>query len=202
VTALVPRPAHGLDLRAGAGGFTDAWLANRRLSGHTRAAYRRDVAGWTAWCAGRGLDPLRASFLDVNAYARALESTPGPRSGRPPAAATVARKLSALASWYDFLQRLGAVGTNPVAGADRPRVERDHSATVGLAPQEVAGILRAAAAATGPTAARTRAVLTLLADLGLRVGELVSLDVADLGVERGHRSVRFVGKGAKPRRPP
>jgi integrase/recombinase XerD len=43
-------------------------------------------------------------------------------------------------------------------------------------------------------------VLALLADLGLRVGERVSLDCADLGYERGHRSVRFVGKGGKPRR--
>ncbi len=43
-------------------------------------------------------------------------------------------------------------------------------------------------------------MLTLLADLGLRVGELVGLDVADLGQERGHRTVRFVGKGGRPRR--
>ncbi|MEU8664861.1 site-specific integrase, partial [Actinoplanes philippinensis] len=33
--------------------FTEAWLANRRLSEHTRAAYRRDVATWLTWCAGR-----------------------------------------------------------------------------------------------------------------------------------------------------
>ena len=32
--------------------FTEAWLRNRRLSAHTRAAYRRDIAGWLAWCAG------------------------------------------------------------------------------------------------------------------------------------------------------
>jgi len=43
-------------------------------------------------------------------------------------------------------------------------------------------------------------VLTLLADLGLRVGELVGLNAEDLGWERGHRTVRFVGKGGKPRR--
>ena len=54
--------------------MTEAWLANRRLSAHTRDAYRRDVAGWLAWCAERDLDPLRASFLDVNAYARELEA--------------------------------------------------------------------------------------------------------------------------------
>ena len=40
----------------------------------------------------------------------------------------------------------------------------------------------------------------MLADLGLRVGEVVGLDVENLGYERGHRSVRFTGKGDKPRR--
>ncbi|MFI9638502.1 tyrosine-type recombinase/integrase [Micromonospora sp. NPDC051925] len=180
--------------------FTEAWLRNRRLSAHTRDAYRRDIAGWLTWCAAGDLDPLRANFLDVNAYARQLEATPAARSGRPLTPATVARKLSALSSWYEFLVKLRAVDANPVSGADRPRIDRDHSATVGLTPQEVDDLLAAADADTGPTAARNRAAVALLADLGLRVGELVSLDLTDLGAERGHRSVRFVGKGGKPRR--
>ncbi|GAB3138048.1 site-specific tyrosine recombinase XerD [Micromonospora sonneratiae] len=180
--------------------FTEAWLINRRLSDHTRAAYRRDITGWLSWCADRSLDPLAANFLDVNEYGRALESSMDPRSGRLLTPATVARKLSALSSWYDFLAKLRAVDANPVSGADRPKVSRDHSATVGLAPEEVDALLAAAEADTGPTAARNRAALTLLADLGLRVGELVSLDLADLGYERGHRSVRFIGKGGRARR--
>ncbi|ASW55105.1 tyrosine-type recombinase/integrase [Plantactinospora sp. KBS50] len=191
VRATLDRPTAALD-------FTDAWLRNRRLSEHTRTAYRGDVAGWLGWCAGHGVDPLAAVFLDVNTYARELEESG--TAGRPLSGATVARKLSALSSWYDFLLKLGAVPTNPVAGADRPRVDRDHSSTVGLTSAEVDALLAAAAAATGGTAARNVAVVTLLADLGLRVGELVSLDLADLGQERGHRSVRFVGKGGRPRR--
>ncbi|QLQ35908.1 tyrosine-type recombinase/integrase [Micromonospora robiginosa] len=190
------RPA----LPGGPADFTEAWLRNRRLSEHTRDAYRRDVTGWLRWCAERGVEPLRVTFLDVNAYGRDLESTPRGRDGRPLTPATVARRLSALSSWYDFLVKLGAVPANPVAAADRPRVDRDHSATVGLSPEEVDALLAAADADTGPTAARNRAALALLADLGLRVGELVSLNLADLGAERGHRSVRFVGKGGKVRR--
>jgi integrase/recombinase XerD len=181
-------------------GFTDAWLRNRRLSGHTRAAYRRDVTAWLRWSARADLNPLTATFLHVNEYARELESTVDVRSGRPLTPATVARRLSALASWYDFLVRLGAAPANPVAGADRPRVLRDHSATVGLTAAEVDALLAAAQADTGPQAARNRAMLALLADLGLRVGELVGLDLADLGRERGHRTIRFVGKGGRARR--
>ncbi|GAA2691747.1 MULTISPECIES: tyrosine-type recombinase/integrase [Actinoplanes] len=180
-------------ISASAHQFTEAWLENRRLSDHTRDAYRRDVTTWLDWCAGRGLDPRAATFLDVNAYARGLEA-------RPMAAATVARKLSGLSSWYSFLLKLGAVATNPVGGADRPYVDRDHSATVGLTGEEVDALLAAADRQTGPAAIRHRAVLTLLADLGLRVSELVSLDLSDLGWERGHRTVRFIGKGGRPRR--
>ncbi|MFG3700982.1 tyrosine-type recombinase/integrase [Micromonospora sp. NPDC047620] len=195
-----PRQSPPPALPVGPADFTEAWLRNRRLSEHTRDAYRRDVAGWLAWCAARELDPLHANFLHVNEYARGLEATLAARSGKPLTPATVARRLSALSSWYDFLAKLRAVDANPVAGADRPRIDRDHSATVGLSPEEVDALLAAAEADTGPTAARNRAAIALLADLGLRVGELVSLDLTDLGAERGHRSVRFVGKGGKSRR--
>ncbi|MEV6812670.1 tyrosine-type recombinase/integrase [Micromonospora sp. NPDC051296] len=199
-TPVLYRPPAHPALPGGPTAVTEAWLRNRRLSEHTRDAYRRDVAGWLAWCTARQLDPLRVNFLHVNEYGRALESTLAARTGRPLTPATVARKLSALSSWYDFLVKLRAVDTNPVAGADRPRIDRDHSATVGLTPDEVDALLAAAEAETGPIAARNRAAIALLADLGLRVGELVSLNVDDLGVERGHRSVRFAGKGGKPRR--
>lgn len=198
--AVLPRFAAELTAGGSPTDFTEAWLRNRRLAEHTRAAYRRDVADWLRWCAHTGLEPLRATFLHVNAWARALEAELDGRTGRPRSPATVARKLSALSSWYAFLVKLGATATNPVTGADRPRVDRDHSATVGLTPSEVDALIAAASAQRGPTAARTRLVVALLADLGLRVGELVSLDVSDVGVERGHRSVRFTGKGGKPRR--
>ncbi|WP_444951762.1 tyrosine-type recombinase/integrase [Micromonospora ureilytica] len=197
---VLARPPAPPALPSGPVEVTEAWLRNRRLSEHTRDAYRRDVTGWLRWCAGRDLDPLRATFLHVNEYARALESSVGARSGRPLTPATVARRLSALSSWYDFLVKLGGVPANPVSGADRPRVDRDHSATVGLTPEEVDALLAAADADTGATAVRNRAALALLADLGLRVGELISLDLTDLGTERGHRSVRFIGKGGKQRR--
>jgi integrase/recombinase XerD len=180
--------------------FTEGWLANRRLAAHTRAAYAKDVAQWLTWCTERDLDPMRASFVHINAYARALESTPAARTGKAMAPSSIARKLSALSSWYTFLQRLDVIPANPVGGADRPRVARDHSATVGLTSREVDAVLAAAAREVGSTAPRNRAIIALLADLGLRVGEVVALELADVGYEQGHRTIRFVGKGGKPRR--
>ena len=129
-----------------------------------------------------------------------MESTLAARSGRPLTPATVARQAVRAVQLVRLPRQARRGAANPVSGADRPRVDRDHSATVGLTPEEVDALLSAADADTGPTAARNRAAIALLADLGLRVGELVSLDLTDLGAERGHRSVRFIGKGGKQRR--
>lgn len=176
--------------------FTEAWLRNRRLSEHTRDAYRRDVTSFLAWCGEHDIDPRSVKFTHVNEYARALEATVDPRTGKPLAPTTIARKLSGLSSWYDFLVKLEAVTANPVGGADRPHVSRDHSTTIGMSPAEVDAILRAAR----EDGVRAYAIIALLADLGLRVSEVCGLDLDDLGHERGHRTIRFVGKGGRPRR--
>lgn len=202
MTALTPAPHTPADLAIPTASreFTEAWLANRRFSEHTRAAYRHDVAVYLQWCADTAVNPLTATFLHINAYARHLEHTADPRTGRLLSHATVARKLSGLHSWYDFLTKLGATEDNPVTAADRPSVNRDHSATIGLTPTEVTALLAESAAAPGPTGTRNHALIVLLADLGLRVSEVIGLDLADLGTERGHRTVRFTAKGAKLRR--
>lgn len=167
--------------------FIDGWLSNRRLSENTREAYRRDLRQWLAYCDATGLAPLAATFVHVNTYARALES-----EGLSPA--SVARKLYGMVSLYDFLVKVGALAGNPARGADIPRVDRDHSSTVGLAAEEVDAIL---AAVRRP---RDLAIMYLFADLGLRVSEVVNLDVESVAAERNHTVVEYQGKGGKPRR--
>src|SRR3982750_1064192 len=75
-------------------------LAAGWLIGHptnTAKAYRRDLEGWAAWCARLGGHPLAAEPHHVDAGGQYRTSEPLPRTGRPATAATVARKLSALA---------------------------------------------------------------------------------------------------------
>jgi site-specific recombinase XerD len=193
-----------LSSRAGYTAVTEAWLANRRLSEHTRAAYRRDVDDYLDWCARAGVDPATARFTHTNAYARHLEALPHARHPDRAwyTASSVARKLSGLASWYGFLVKLQAVAHNPLDGTDRPVVDRDYSSTTGLTVEQVDQLLAAIEAPRpgSDTRARDRAVVTLLADLGLRVSEVCGLDVDDLGHDRDHRTVRFVGKGGRHRR--
>src|ERR1043165_1048885 len=110
---LVPRQAGEVSIGSPAEQVTEAWLANRRLSEHTRAAYRRDVSGWLAWCEANGVSPLHARFTHVKACGRALESTPIGRTGWAPATSTVARALSAVSSWYAYLVKVEALASNP-----------------------------------------------------------------------------------------
>jgi len=177
-------------------GVVDAWLTNRRLSEHTREAYRRDVLGWLAWCSER-LNPLTAGFFDVNTYARELEAVGDPRTGRTYAPSTVARKLSALSSWYAFLTAVRLVDRNPADQVDRPEVDRDHSTTVGLSAQEAAALKRAADLDPYACNLRTRALIRFLLDLGVRVSEATGARIADLRYDSGHRRVKVRGKGGK-----
>lgn len=176
--------------------FTDAWITNRGLSANTREAYRRDVLNWLSWCETNGVVPLAAKFTHVNSYARELEYTVDPRTGRTLSPSTIARKLGGVSSWYGFMVRVGLLTVNPVDGADRPRVDLDHSKTIGLTSEEVDRLLAAAA----KHSKRLHALFTLMADLGLRISEVVGLDLADLLYEHGHYTVRFTAKGGKQRR--
>jgi integrase/recombinase XerD len=159
--------------------FTERWLVNRRFSPHTQEAYRRDVGQWLTWCAQHELDPLRAGWTDVNAWGRFLEA---PDTGRGLAVATVARKMSAVSSWYAFLVKLGALGANPAAAADRPSVDRDYSTTVSFSHEDASAMLRVAArgdAWIGPV------------ELGTRATETTMVQIGNLGYDRGFRIVHM-----------
>src|SRR5438552_848642 len=174
---------------------TAAWLWSYRESAHTRAAYQRDVADFVAWCRRVGVDVLAVRRPHVDAYAAGLAQVVNPRTGRPLAPASVARRLAGISSWYGYLVDCGAAGHNPVLRVRRPRLDRDHTATVGLSAIEAAALLRAAGRdpVLGPAGAAPLA--GFLVQLGARVSEVCALDVADLGYERGHRTVRLRTKG-------
>ena len=201
--------------RYGIGRLTAAWLGG--YATNTRLAYARDLAHFLGWCQQQRLDPLAARPADLDLYRMELLG----RADRPPTAATLHRRLSGISSWYRYLLANRAAPDltgNPVAGIRRPRLDRDSSPTAGLTTAEVRALLRCADARAAQwrggaelppgkrrralAALRDRALLRLLADLGLRVGEALGLDVAALSHNRGRRTVRFVGKGGRVRERP
>lgn len=191
--AALPLPVDDTTRRWNLRTATAAWLRSRK-SAHTRRAYFRDLADYLAWCEGTGLDPRAAMRGDVDAYtaARCADLSD----------ASTGRRLSTLSSWYKYLISNGVTETNPVMAVDRPTVSGDTSPTIGLSSTEVTRFMRAARAATGPTVRRDAALLAMLAELGLRVGEALGLDLDAFRYNRGHRTVRVVGKGGKTRELP
>lgn len=161
------------------------WLLGYR-SANTRRAYRRDVSAWLGFCAAVDVDPLKARRTHVDAWARSLEALGA-------AAASVARKLAAVSSWYSWLVAEDVLaGASPCAHVRRPRVS-DESRTLGP-DRDAARALLAAAHDLGP---KYEALISLLLLNGLRVSEAVNADVEDLDTERGHRVLRVVRKGGR-----
>lgn len=196
----------------GAHRLTTSWLnAAYHRSPHTAKAYFRDLNRFLTWCVGRHLDPLHLKPVDLTDYGAGLTRHLAPSSA--------ARALAGAAAWYQFLLANGAVDANPLAAVPRPQVDQD-STTAGLTEAEVDALLdaadavvaeRTAAQARVPSprrarrllaALRDRALLRLIADLGVRIGEGLALDIAALSTQYGHRTVRYVGKGRKVRERP
>ncbi|MFP5376892.1 MAG: tyrosine-type recombinase/integrase [Acidimicrobiia bacterium] len=143
-----------------------SWLAALPTAG-TRDAYRRDLRAFAGWCAAGGADPLDAAPADVARYRDECGS-----GGSAPA--TVARRLSAVSSFYRHAAGADAVASNPAAGVARP-LRRQASAGP-LDDREVEALL-GAAAVVGTKAA---VLVCLLVLDGLKLGEALALDVAGL----------------------
>src|SRR5581483_11457114 len=92
--------------------LVDPWLA-LHPSANTQAAYRHDVEQFVDWCTATGRRPLSSKPADIDAYRdQCLADGAGP--------ATVARRLSGLASFFRHAAEPRSVRADPVGGVDRP----------------------------------------------------------------------------------
>ena len=166
-----------------------AWLAGYR-SPRTRRAYALDLSAWLDWLHGLQVDVLAARRVHVDLWVRHLLD-----SGA--ASSSTARRLSALTSFYHHLDHHDVLTANPATAVRRPRVDPDHTTTVGLDRAQARAFLAAADTDPGPTRLRTAAAARLLLHLGLRVDELAAADTTDLGYDRGHRVLTVTRKGGR-----
>jgi site-specific recombinase XerD len=165
------------------------WLAGQR-SVHTRKAYLRDITDWLGWLVERGTDPLAVTEPDTAYWARHLEA-----AGLT--ASTVARKISAMSSWYRWLVRNGHMEQNPADNLARPEVDRDTSTTPGLTKDQTLALIAAADRARGRQRLRTSALVAVIMFSGARTSEVTGADIEDLGTDRGHRVLWVTRKGGK-----
>lgn len=169
--------------------FEQYLVSERRLAKLTCETYMRDLHALAEHLA-RDARPLAAEQLDVRDLRRFLAEF-GPLEP-----ATLIRKTAALRSFYRFLVRRGLVEKNPASALKTPKLRRKlpHFLAVEKAAEAVEMPTQVG---TEPRHIRDRAMLELLYGSGIRVSELVGLNVHDIDLREG--SARVLGKGAKER---
>jgi len=174
----------------------ETWLrVERGLAPNSLAAYRRDLRRYAGYLRRHGqTDPGAVSEAAV---ARYVDELRGARDddGRPKyAPASVARAVAAVRSFHRFCVEEGLVPSDPSEDIGGPRVPQ--GIPKALTEAEVDALL-AAVPGDDPRALRDRAILETLYAGGLRISELVGLELGDLTLRDG--TVRVLGKGRKER---
>jgi integrase/recombinase XerD len=174
--------------------FLDFLAVERGLSRNTLEAYRRDLLRYGLYLAENNVDDAAAAQQDVVAGFVARLSATEFAEGRRYAASSVARSLAAVRTFHLFLVREGDAAASSADGVSRPKVPRRLPRPLSLS--DMTSLLDACG--DGDVAAlRDRAILETLYGAGLRISELVGLDVDDVDVDEG--CVRVIGKGDKER---
>jgi integrase/recombinase XerD len=176
-------------------GWVDAFLemmaVERAAAANTLTAYGKDLADAQGFLARRGRDLAGASLDDIEAYFADL-------GARGMAAATAARRRSAVRQFYRFVMGEGWRKDDPSRRIDAPRQGRPLPKVLGR--EEVEALIAAASARDGAQGLRLACMVELLYASGLRVSELCALPLAALARDPAYLIVR--GKGGKERLAP
>ncbi|WP_286241018.1 site-specific tyrosine recombinase XerD [Neptuniibacter halophilus] len=157
------------------------------LSENTLSSYRRDLLQFAGWLFTRNMDLLTCSRADLQQYLtwRVREKL---------RASSTARMLSCLRGFYHYLLREEQISEDPTLLVESPKKGRRLPKT--LTEQDVIALLEAPEL-NDPVQFRDRAMLELLYATGLRVTELVSLQLHEVNLNQG--VIRVMGKGGKER---
>ena len=167
--------------------FLDSVWAERGLSENTLQGYRYDLLQLAAHQKKRNSDLQAASRQDLLHFlASRVQAGRSPRS--------LSRYLSGFRQFYRWLLREGRICKDPSALIESPRLGR--GLPKALSEQQVEALLEAPDVST-PLGLRDRAMLELMYATGLRVSELVGLELPNLNLNQG--VVRVMGKGDKER---
>jgi tyrosine recombinase XerC len=163
-------------------------IAERNASPHTVSNYCREIAQFMTFAQGQGVMAWEAVTPAL------LRQWLAQLHHRGYVKASVVRRISELRAFYTYLRRHDLVTTNPVQAISAPKLPQRLPRP--LSREEIDLLLAAPDAAT-PQGQRDRAMLELLYAGGLRVSELLALDLNQVDLAQGQ--VRVLGKGAKER---
>ena len=171
--------------------FLNFLAVEKNASSNTIAAYRNDLAQFDKFSTGLGQTGWKAVTGEtVVGFVQELRD-------RQYKDATVARKVAAAKSFFGFLAAEGMIAQDPTEQLKSPQVGK--SLPRALTVREVDELLEQPARRNTPESRRDKAMLELLYATGLRVTELVSLDVVDIALESDPVTVRCMGKGERER---
>ena len=173
--------------------FLEHLRLNRNLSAHTVRAYEGDLTQYLDFLE-RHLDRPAARIAPGEVDQQAIRAFMAELYDRGHARASSARRLAAIRSFGRYLRRERHIDKDPSALVATPKQERKVPARLGL--REVEQLL-ASPDGTTPLGRRDRAILELFYASGLRLSELVGLDLEDVNLSS--RLVRVLGKGGKER---
>ncbi len=165
--------------------FNAYLLVEKNFSLHTSKAYCSDVMGFLIW-----LEDVNVSAVDYNKireYLRFIHKYNYKKT-------TIARKISALRTFYKYLYRERVVEMNPVSNISAPK--KGKNLPKFLDKEEIEQILNNVNI-ENPAGFRNRAILELLWATGMRISELSGLNFGDLNLE--HNEIKVFGKGSKER---
>jgi integrase/recombinase XerD len=180
----------------------DFFVARKPLKGspHTEAAYRADLAGVSAHVAallGTGAGEMRLGQLDAKVLRRAFASY---SEGR--AASSIARAWAAWDQFFGFLVAEDAVVGNPMAAVAKPKVPRREPKALqgeGTPERLLESLATGGHKGAGAWPERDLAFVATALLTGLRLSEMLGLDVGSLDGREGERRLRVTGKGSKVR---
>jgi integrase/recombinase XerD len=164
------------------------------FSNNTTEAYRNDLTQLTSYVAPKvggseeHIDWTKVGRDTLLEYIASLKE-------RQYAPTTIARKVAAFKSFFSYMAGEEMLGLDPTEGLSSPKVGR--SLPNPLTVEQVEALLEQPRRSNAPEARRSAAMLELLYATGMRVTELVSLDISDVNLEEGY--VRCRGKGFKER---
>jgi integrase/recombinase XerD len=154
--------------------FLDYIVMEKGYSENTLAAYRNDLSQFADFLEGRvtGWDEVtRDMIVDYIMVMKAEQEY---------ASSTVARKVAAIKSFFHYLVNQGELEDDPTATLDSPKVRK--RLPKAISPEDMERLLKEPAREQTPKALRDRALLEVLYATGLRVTELVSLNVDDVNM--------------------
>lgn len=162
----------------------------------TRKSYRIDINNFLTWTAEHFKITSYSKIERTNIIQyRNWLSEAGGRHGDPCAPKTVARKLAALSSYFDFLVEKGECDFNPVTSVKRPRREV-LSPTNALSSEQVTSLL-AAIDENKRSGIMHKAILLMFFTSGLRKSEILNLKFKDYREINDYKIIEFKGKGGK-----